>query len=113
MEAVKETKKTTKVAKDNVKMISVEEANAQMQNVLNQANARIQQITAQVHQLDAMLRDRTVDQLFQVIKYAHYFEDEFVQKSISAIQNFLTQIALTEPEKQEEKESVDPNSKEA
>ena len=52
-----------------VKMISVEQANAQMQNVLQQANTKMQQLVSQAQQLDAMLRDKTLDHLFNVIKF--------------------------------------------
>lgn len=103
-----ETKKnaSTATAKAETKMISVEQANAQMQNVLQQANTRMQQLVAQNQQLDAMLRDRTVDHLFKVVEYAEQFSAEFVVKCITALEGFLTQVALTEPEKEAAKEEV-------
>jgi len=103
-----ETKKNagTATAKAETKMISVEQANAQMQNVLQQANTRMQQLMAQNQQLDAMLRDRTVDHLFKVVEYAEQFNSEFVVKCITALESFITQVALTEPEKEVDREEV-------
>ena len=103
-----ETKKNagTATAKAETKMISVEQANAQMQNVLQQANTRMQQLMAQNQQLDALLRDRTVDHLFKVVKYAEQFSTEFVVKCVTALESFITQVALTEPEKETVKEEV-------
>ena len=103
-----ETKKNagTAVAKAEPKMISVEQANAQMQNVLQQANTRMQQLMAQNQQLDAMLRDRTVDHLFKVIEYSEQFSTEFVVKCVTALESFITQVALTEPEKEVDREET-------
>lgn len=103
-----ETKKNagTATAKAEPKMISVEQANAQMQNVLQQANTRMQQLMAQNQQLDAMLRDRTVDHLFKVVEYSEQFSAEFVVKCVTALESFITQVALTEPEKEADKEEV-------
>lgn len=100
-------KKTgTATAKAETKMISVEQANAQMQNVLQQANTRMQQLMAQNQQLDAMLRDRTVDHLFKVVEYSEQFNPEFVVKCVTALESFITQVALTEPEKEADKDEV-------
>lgn len=103
-----ETKKNASAttAKKETKMISVEQANAQMQNVLQQANARMQQLMAQNQQLDAMLRDRTVDHLFKVIEYSEQFNTEFVVKCVTALESFITQVALTEPEKEADREAI-------
>ena len=101
-----ETKASTEAAKakNEVKMISVEQANAQMQNFMQQANTKIQQITAHAQQLDAMLRDKTVEHLFKVVEYAEHFNTEFVVKCISALESYITSIALTEPEKESKEE---------
>ena len=101
-----ETKKNagTAVTKAEPKMISVEQANAQMQNFMQQANTKIQQITAHAQQLDAMLRDKTVEHLFKVVEYAEHFNTEFVVKCISALESYITSIVLTEPEKESTEE---------
>jgi hypothetical protein len=104
MGEVKKTKKGTE--SNDVKMISVEQANAQMQNVLQQYNAKMQQMNIQMQQMDAMLRDRTVDHLFKVVEYSEQFSAEFVVKCVTALESFLTQVALTEPEKEVDKEEI-------
>ena len=86
---------------EEVKMISVEQANAQMQNVLQQYNNKFQQLAAQMQQLDAMLKDKTLDHLFNVIKHFHMFKEDFVAKCSDAIEKYLTQVALTEQEQDE------------
>lgn len=96
-----ETKKSTK-SENSVKMISVDQANAQMQEVVKQANTQMQQMVVKVQQLDAMLRDRTVEHLFKVVEFADNFNTEFVVKCTNAIEHFLTQVALTEPANNEE-----------
>lgn len=103
-----ETKKNASAAttKAETKMISVEQANAQMQNVLQQANTKMQHLIAQNQQLDAMLRDRTVDHLFKVVEYAKQFNSEFVVKCVTALESFITQVALTEPEKEADREAI-------
>ena len=103
-----ETKKNASAAttKAETKMISVEQANAQMQNVLQQANTKMQHLIAQNQQLDAMLRDRTVDHLFKVVEYAEQFNTEFVVKCVTALESFITQVALTEPEKEVDREAI-------
>jgi hypothetical protein len=99
MGETKKPAKTSNAKKNEVKMISVEEANTQMQSVFQQAQARIQQLTTSVQQLDAMLRDKTIDNLFKVLEYKASFEEDFVVKCTNVIQKYLTQVALTEPEK--------------
>lgn len=66
--------------------------------MLQQVNGKVQQITAQAQQLEAMLRDRTIDQLFNVVKYSSCFDSSFVTACTDAIEKYLTQVALTEPE---------------
>lgn len=83
---------------EEVKMVSVEQANAQMQSVVQQYNSKLQQLVAQVQQLDSMLRDRTIDHLFSVIKHSAYFDSNFVSECANAIEKYLTQVALAEPE---------------
>ena len=97
-----ETKKIKKTTETNdVKMVSVEQANAQMQNVLQQYNARMQQMTSQIQQLDAMLRDKTLEHLFNVVKYSNMFNNDFVLKCTDTIEHYLSQVAFSEPEKTE------------
>jgi hypothetical protein len=91
-----------------VKMISVEQANTQMQSVVQQYNSKLQQIVAQAQQLDAMLRDRTLDHLFKVIKYSNMFNEDFVTKCTDAVEKYLTQVALTEPEQEETVPGITP-----
>lgn len=106
-----ETKKIKKTTETNdVKMISVEQANAQMQNVLQQYSARMQQMNSQVQQLDAMLRDRTLDHLFNVVKYSSMFNSDFVLKCTDTIEHYLTQVAFTEPEKTEDTVIQEPQN---
>jgi hypothetical protein len=103
----------TKTAKNEVKMISVEQANAQMQNVLQQANSKMQQLAAHSQQLEAMLRDRTVEFLFKVVEHDTQFTSEFVVKCVEAIESYLTQVALTEPSTEDEvKDEVPAATKE-
>lgn len=92
MEEVKEMKERAE------EMISVEQANAQIQNIVKQANERISQLAAQLQNVESLLRDKVVEHLFHVIKYSHYFETEFVDNCASAITKYLVQTALTEEE---------------
>lgn len=93
---------------EEVKMVSVEQANAQMQSVVQQYNNKLQQIATQAQQLDAMLRDKTLDHLFNVIKHFHMFKEDFVSKCSDAIEKYLTQVALTEPEQEETAPGITP-----
>lgn len=106
-----EAKKTKKGTESNdVKMISVEQANAQMQNVLQQYNTRMQQMNIQMQQLDAMLRDRTLEHLFNVVKYSNMFNSDFVLKCTDTIEQYLVQVAFTEPEKTEKTVDSEPQN---
>ena len=105
---MEENNNTVGAATQEPKMISVEQANAQMQNVLQQANTKLQQMSMQVQQLDALLRDRTVEHLFKVVENSQYFTGEFVGKCTEALEKYLTQVALNTPEQQKEKE-ITPN----
>ena len=67
---------------------------AQLQAVLRQAEARMQQMAEQMHQLDQMLRDKTIDQLFEVLKYSVHFDEEFVSKSAKCIEGYLSKVAF-------------------
>lgn len=86
---------------EEVKMVSVEQVNAQMQSVVQQYNGKLQQLAAQVQQLDSMLRDRTIDHLFSVIKHSTHFDSNFVSECANAIEKYLTHVALTDPEQQQ------------
>lgn len=101
MEEIKNLEGSAVAEEKEVQMISVEEVNKQMQELAKQANVKLQQLGAHAQQLESMLRDRTVDYLFKVVKYSHHFESEFVIKCITVIENYLTQAALTEPKVEE------------
>lgn len=103
----------TKITKLNsAKEVKKEENNAtldaaKVQAIVQQAQVKIQQLTDSVRQLDQMLRDKTVDQMFSVIKHAAYFDQEFVDKCAKGIQSYITAIALT-PETPAEAETKEP-----
>lgn len=81
---------------------------AQLQAVLRQAEGRMQQMVEQLHQLDQMLRDKTIDQLFTVLKYSVHFDEEFVAKSAKCIENYLSKVAFGN---EEDAEKPDVESK--
>lgn len=109
--------KATKVpATAAPKMISVEEANAQMKNLMQQANQKIQQLALQVQNYDSMLRDKTIDNLFKVVEYAHQFEPDFVEKCTKVITEYLTKVAIETPEQPaapEEKQKAETKAEDA
>ena len=80
------------------KMIPVEQANAQMQGVVKQANQKIQQLAVQLNNVEGMLRDKTMEHLFKVVEYEHKFDPKFVDKCTQVIEQYLTKMALQEPE---------------
>lgn len=84
------------------------EMGAQMQAMVQQANERIQQIVGQARQMEQMLRDRTVDHMFNVLKYAHEFNPDFVGKCADAITAYITNVAFPEEEAQEEQATDKP-----
>jgi len=86
------------------KMISVVEADAQMQKVYQQARAQIQQVAARCNELEAMLRDKTVENLFSVLKYSVHFDEHFVAKTASTIEEYITKIAFAQEEPAQESE---------
>lgn len=99
-----------KEEKNSPKMISVEEAQAQLQAVVKQAQGRMQQMGMQINNLESMLRDKTIDNLFKVLEYSHNFNTEFVEKCASVIESYLTKMALEEPkapEAEEKKEEAE------
>lgn len=102
MEEIKKNEGSAVAEEKEVKMIPVEEVNKQMQELAKQANVKLQQLGAHAQQVEAMLRDRTIDYLFKVVKYSQHFNAEFVYKCVSVIENYLTQAALTEPKPEEE-----------
>ena len=81
---------------------------AQLQAILRQAEARMQQMVEQMHQLDQMLRDKTIDQLFEVIKYSVHFDEGFVSKSAKCIETYLSKVAFGN---EEDTEKPDVESK--
>ena len=68
----------------------------QLQGVLQQAEMRMRQMNEQMVQMNQMLRDKTIDQLFEVLKYSVHFEEEFVVKSAKCIETYLSNVALSE-----------------
>lgn len=101
MEEVKNTEATA----TQPKMISEEEANNRMQSIIKQVTAQMNQMREQIQQLEAILRDKTTDHLFSVLKYAQYFEPEFVDKTADVLTKYLTSIAMNT---QEEEQTVTP-----
>ena len=79
---------------------------AQLQAILRQAETRMQQMAEQMHQLDQMLRDKTIDQLFEVLKYSVHFDEEFVSKSAKCIESYLSKVAFGN-EEDAEKPSIE------
>lgn len=78
---------------------------AQVQAVLKQAEGRMQQLVENIKQLDQMLRDKTIDQLFEVLKYSVHFEPEFVEKCAECIKTYLTNVAFGSEETVKETET--------
>ena len=72
--------------------ISVE----QLQGVLQQAEMRMRQMSEQMTQMNQMLRDKTIDQLFEVLKYSVHFDEEFVVKSAKCIETYLSNVAFSD-----------------
>lgn len=68
----------------------------QLQGVLQQAEMRMRQMGEQMVQMNQMLRDKTIDQLFEVLKYSVHFDEEFVVKSAKCIETYLTNVAFSE-----------------
>lgn len=101
MEEKKGIRKATEAEVAENKTISLKEANEQMQKIVTQANQKIQQLAMQLNETGMLLRDKTLDQMFQVLKYAHEFTPEFVTRCADAIETYLTNNAL-EPQKEED-----------
>ena len=68
----------------------------QLQGVLQQAEMRMRQMNEQMVQMNQMLRDKTIDQLFEVLKYSVHFDEEFVVKSAKCIETYLSNVAFSE-----------------
>ena len=68
----------------------------QLQGVLQQAEMRMRQLNDQMIQMNQMLRDKTIDQLFDVLKYSVHFDEEFVAKSAKCIETYLSNVAFSE-----------------
>ena len=68
----------------------------QLQGVLQQAEMRMRQMSEQMAQMNQMLRDKTIDQLFEVLKYSVHFDEEFVAKSAKCIETYLTNVAFSD-----------------
>lgn len=109
MEEKKGIRKATEAEVAESKTISVKEANEQMQKIVTQANQKIQQLAMQLNETGMLLRDKTLDQMFQVLKYAHEFTPEFVTRCADAIETYLTNNAL-EPQKDEAEEATKAES---
>lgn len=78
--------------KNEKPVISVE----QLQGVLQQAEMRMRQMSEQMAQMNQMLRDKTIDQLFEVLKYSVHFDEEFVVKSAKCIETYLSNVAFSD-----------------
>lgn len=102
MEEKKGIRKASEAVVTENKTISLKEANEQMQKIVTQANQKIQQLAMQLNETGMLLRDKTLDQMFQVLKYAHEFTPEFVTRCADAIETYLTNNAL-EPQKEEDR----------
>lgn len=83
------------------KMIPASEADAQLKALMSKANAQIQQLAMQAQNLENMLRDKTIDNLFKVLEYSHNFETAFVEKCAGVITEYLTKVALESPAEKE------------
>lgn len=68
----------------------------QLQGVLQQAEMRMRQMSEQMAQMNQMLRDKTIDQLFEVLKYSVHFDEEFVVKSAKCIETYLSNVAFSD-----------------
>lgn len=86
---------------DSKETVTKEQAMAQIQAVMKQANDRTQQIVEQARQLEQMVRDKTIDNLFSVLKYEVHFEPTFVKKCAIIIAEYLNSIINTPEEKEE------------
>ena len=93
--------KTLKPVGGAPKMISVDEANTQMKALMTQANQKMQQLAIQVQNLDSMLRDKTIENLFKVLEYAHHFTGEFVDNCAKVITDYLTKVAIETPSEEQ------------
>lgn len=93
--------KTAKAGASAPKMISVDEANAQMKTLMGQANQRIQQLAIQLQNYESMLKDKTIENLFKVLEYSHNFKEEFVEKCAGVIEQYLTKVAIETPAEQQ------------
>jgi len=101
MEEKKQTVQTLNSAaeKSEKPAINVE----QLQGVLQQAEMRMRQMSEQMAQMNQMLRDKTIDQLFEVLKYSVHFDEEFVVKSAKCIETYLSNVAFSDSTATEEK----------
>ena len=94
-------------------MISVDQANEQLQKVINKANEQISQMAKQIEMLDSMLKDKTVEQLFKVLEYSQFFTSDFVTNCSEVLEKFLTRIAINPPvEEQTAEETKEETKKE-
>lgn len=104
MEETKNLQETPNVEE----MISVAEANKQIQNVITEANNKLRQLAVQVQQLDAMVKDKVIEQMIEVIKHAHMFNQEFVDKCVETVEKYLSSVITpTETETPVEEEKAE------
>lgn len=94
-------KKSEPVKENAPKMVPVEKANEQVQAVVRQANAKIQQMAEKIASLEEMMRDKTVDYLFKIIENATFFKPSFVDKCTAMLELYITKTALEDPTAQE------------
>lgn len=79
------------------KMITVEQANEQVQKVIDKANEQIGQMASQIEMLNSMLKDKTVEQMFKVLEYSQFFTTDFVTNCSEVLEKFLTRVAINPP----------------
>lgn len=99
------TKKTVKAANEAAQPLNF--SPEQLQGVIQQAEAKVRQVMEQLRQMNQMLTDKTIDQLFQVIKHATYFNTDFVDKCAETIETYLKNVAFATNEQQPEVKTED------
>lgn len=79
------------------KMITVDQANEQLQKVIDKANEQLSQMAKQLEILDGMLKDKTVEQIFKVLEYSQFFTSDFVTNCSEVLEKYLTRVAINPP----------------
>lgn len=101
-----EEKKTIQPLKADTKKVKTSEQPVitpeQVQGIVQQAEIKLRQMSEQLRQMNQMLTDKTIEELFMVIKHASYFEPDFVDKCTKCIETYITNVAFSSPEQPEE-----------